>query len=444
MSAVHLALEGIRYTKTASILSTSLGICKKILLASRIGVEDPRLGFGLVSKPAVFLTALEYWRTFPVTPKRASTRRFLFVIVLYFSSTNAKARSSSLHHSPTQSGVLARVVVVPCPVHPNRATQTEPNYAYLGYRKANNNSAKSWDWSTIVSTQSTQVKSTQRRVSTMVKSKNSPTSVAGGDEELLYGLYKQATKGDAPDRSPFSFRKKNKKKKKAWGQLKEIPEETLEEALKHVTMALQILKVEQDHSSASLGEKDKQSSTEEPSVNASEGETADDSASMTPEDRLLYAAGEDDVKTLRKLVQKGVSCQYSDDCGQTALHMAADNGAESALRYLLEQGCEVDSVDQHGVSVLQAAVIAGHVEICKILIEKGADPDKSDEDGDSPYSCAMDDGSPEMQDLFDDGEEDDDEGSFEQESTFSWKTDFTMQTNKPNMIDQVPKSLLDS
>ena len=97
--------------------------------SSGIGVEDPRLGFGLVSKPAVFLTALEYWRTFPVTPKRASTRRFLFVIVLYFSSTNARARSSSLHHSPTQSGVLARVVVVPCPVHPNRATQTEPNCA---------------------------------------------------------------------------------------------------------------------------------------------------------------------------------------------------------------------------------------------------------------------------------------------------------------------------
>ena len=45
MSAVHLvALEGIRYRKTASILSTSPGICKKILLAS-VGVEGPAPGF---------------------------------------------------------------------------------------------------------------------------------------------------------------------------------------------------------------------------------------------------------------------------------------------------------------------------------------------------------------------------------------------------------------
>ena len=166
---------------------------------------------------------------------------------------------------------------------------------------------------------------------------------------------------------------------------------------------------------------------------------------MSPEEMLFLAAAEDDVDALTILLDDiGVSIDHGDDCGQTALHVAADHASEGALKYLLERGASVSAADQHGVSVLQAAVIAGHVHISEILLEYGADPNQADEDGDSPKMCAMDDGSPEMQDLFDDDEDDEDE-HLEQESTISWDTDFTIdQMRSPlKIVDQTP-SILDS
>eukprot|EP00527_Entomoneis_sp_CCMP2396_P003318 CAMPEP_0198143892 /NCGR_PEP_ID=MMETSP1443-20131203/11420_1 /TAXON_ID=186043 /ORGANISM="Entomoneis sp., Strain CCMP2396" /LENGTH=285 /DNA_ID=CAMNT_0043807195 /DNA_START=51 /DNA_END=904 /DNA_ORIENTATION=- len=284
----------------------------------------------------------------------------------------------------------------------------------------------------------------------MVTPKASPTSVATqSDEDLIYSLYKQATKGDAPQQKKFTFRNKRKSKKKAWKQLKDIPEEKLGEAMKHVAMALQILKLEREKDSSSTESesvpveetwKKNSNSAGGPSFISSDGETAENTSHVSSDD-FFVAAGADDVDTVRNLLNKGVPCSRRDECGQTALHMAADNGAERTLKLLLERGAKVDSADQHGVSILQAAVIGGHLNICKILLEKGADPDQQDEDGDTPYTCAMDDGSPELQDLFDDGEEEGDQ--FDEESAVSWKTEFTIdQKGKHNIIDRIP-SLLD-
>jgi len=207
--------------------------------------------------------------------------------------------------------------------------------------------------------------------------KTTATNKATSDDELLYGLYKQATVGDAPKRS-FTFSKKKKNKKKAWNQLQDIPEDKLEEALLHVSKALEILKVDGSSSSISFP-----LSKQVDESSASEGETAEDkSEDMAPEERLLAAAAENDTTTVRALLARGVNKNATDECGQTALHMAADNGAEEVVKVLLDNGASVNGADQHGVSVLQAAVIAGHVGICKILLDKGADPEQQDEDGD--------------------------------------------------------------
>ncbi|KAL7566289.1 hypothetical protein ACA910_013618 [Epithemia clementina (nom. ined.)] len=259
------------------------------------------------------------------------------------------------------------------------------------------------------------------------------------DKHLLYGLYKQATRGNAPQRQ-ISLRARSKKE--AWKKLGGIPEETLDEAFQHLHRALDILKTEDNTNSSSSLKKLKRSSiNKDPSTSSSEGGTAIDS-DMSPEEMLFLAAAEDDVEALKILLdQIGVSIDHGDDCGQTALHVAADNASVNALKFLLERGAKVAAADQHGVSVLQASVIAGHVNIAKILLEHGADPNQADEDGDSPKMCAMDDGSPEMQDLFDDDEEDE---HFEQESTISWDTEFTIdQLKSPlKIIDRIP-SILD-
>ena len=275
------------------------------------------------------------------------------------------------------------------------------------------------------------------------KSKKS-SSVPKSDKHLLYGLYKQATKGNAPQMQ-MSFRR-SISKRKAWKKLGDIPEDTLDEAFQHLHRALEILKTEDDTnnntSSRSLRRLKRANINGDPSSSSSEGHTAIDS-DMSPEDMLFLAAAEDDVEAMKILLdQINVPMDHIDDCGQTALHVAADNKSVNVLKYLLDRGADVSAADQHGVSVLQATVIAGHVNIAKILLEHGADPDQADEDGDSPKMCAMDDGSPEMQDLFDDDDEEEDH--FEQESTISWDTEFTIdQLKSPlKIIDRIP-SILD-
>lgn len=263
--------------------------------------------------------------------------------------------------------------------------------------------------------------------------------VPQSDKHLLYGLYKQATKGHAPKRGQISFRRNGKSKKAAWKKVGGIPEETLDEAFLHLYRALDVLKTEDSTNPSSLSLKKLKWSTfnKDPSTST----TLVDSE-LSPEEMFFLAATEDDVEALKILLdQIGVSIDHGDDCGQTALHMAADHASVNALKLLLERGANVAAADQHGVSVLQAAVISGHVEIAKILLEHGADPNQADEDGDSPKMCAMDDGSPEMQDLFDDDEEEEDH--FEQESTISWDTEFTIdQLKSPlKIIDQIPSML---
>jgi acyl-CoA-binding protein len=119
--------------------------------------------------------------------------------------------------------------------------------------------------------------------------------------------------------------------------------------------------------------------------------------------KYLRAAANDDVETIRDLIHKepSLNLNFKDDMGQTALHMAADNGSLSVLRYLLtDYDMDVNAADDNGISVLQAAVIAGQIDVCRFLLEHGANPDQEDEDGDTPRHCAVDDGSEELLGLF--------------------------------------------
>ena len=209
------------------------------------------------------------------------------------------------------------------------------------------------------------------------------------DKLLLYGLYKQVTKGDAPAFFlSLSFQEQSKHH--AWAQFREMPKEVASE--QYIKQASDILKNGGSISkSPSFGVGVSSRPTEPEPVKEDD---------MTPEQRVLVAAGADNVDTLRVLLEGGVSVDQRDEGGQSALHMAADAGALDAVGLLLQYGANVLASDQYGISVLQAAVIAGHVPVCKILLEHGADPDQPDQDGDTPRNCAEDDGGQDMQQLF--------------------------------------------
>jgi acyl-CoA-binding protein len=117
--------------------------------------------------------------------------------------------------------------------------------------------------------------------------------------------------------------------------------------------------------------------------------------------QLLAAASKNDAAALRRILASHPgSADAADGSGQTALHLASDRGNLECVRILLKSGADVSAADRDGISVLQAAVIAGHADVCRTLLEGGADPDQPDVDGDTPRSCAADDGSEALLALF--------------------------------------------
>ena len=219
--------------------------------------------------------------------------------------------------------------------------------------------------------------------------RNANISVSTSDQLMLYGLYKQATQGNAP-MIEWSLSFADQSKHRSWAQCRDMPKAIAE--AQYVEHATEILKNGQGtKSSTTFG------------TGASSRPVAIDSVpkgDLTPEQRLMAAAGENDMDSLRVQLEGDVNVDQRDDGGQSALHMAADAGALDAVELLLKHGANVLAADQYGISVLQAAVIAGQVEVCELLLEHGADPDQPDQDGDTPRLCAEDDGGWEMREMF--------------------------------------------
>jgi diazepam-binding inhibitor (GABA receptor modulator, acyl-CoA-binding protein) len=221
-------------------------------------------------------------------------------------------------------------------------------------------------------------------------------TLSNGDKLMLYGLYKQATQGDAETTDkPSILNVIGTAKHQAWMQFRST---TQEAAMMHYIQAVGELGVtangdDEDYGPGnSLGMK--------PSSMVHEQVLALD-ASATVEEQLRRAASEGAYESMASLLTSSadaIDINAPDDSGQTALHFCADRGHLSGVKLLLKSGAVVDSLDHDGISVLQAAVIAGHVDICSLLLHHGADPDHLDADEDSPRSCAE--GDDDMMALF--------------------------------------------
>ncbi len=86
--------------------------------------------------------------------------------------------------------------------------------------------------------------------------------------------------------------------------------------------------------------------------------------------------------------------------GDTALHVAAWRGNESAVLLLLDAGAKVDEPGDMDCTPLYAAVAQGHVKIARMLLEHGANPDADNELNATPRKRAGESVSEEMRALF--------------------------------------------
>lgn len=101
---------------------------------------------------------------------------------------------------------------------------------------------------------------------------------------------------------------------------------------------------------------------------------------------LHYAAKDNDVHRVRRLVAEGADVNLADFGQFTPLHMAAQRYAVEAARCLIELGANLDPRDSLGNTPLGVALVrsAGRGEMIELLLESGADPDIENDSGSTP------------------------------------------------------------
>ncbi|CEJ61342.1 hypothetical protein PMG11_09877 [Penicillium brasilianum] len=132
--------------------------------------------------------------------------------------------------------------------------------------------------------------------------------------------------------------------------------------------------------------------SERPS-SAQDGEIQGSSTNMngdvTLNNRLLYAAGENDVDRAIALLSQGatINCVDSRD-GQTPLHKGCSSGNSEIVKFLIRRGADVDVRDFLGNTPLHVACSTRNEGAVKLLIEGGADVNKMMNTGETALHVA--------------------------------------------------------
>lgn len=119
---------------------------------------------------------------------------------------------------------------------------------------------------------------------------------------------------------------------------------------------------------------------------------------------LIYAAGEGDAVTVKKLLAEGVSVKQRSPDGESALHVAAIRGNLPTVRALLDAGAEVDARTPPGATIYMTpsmwAVYHGHAEMIALLLDAGADPGAADENGKTLLQMAQEAQQPAIEEML--------------------------------------------
>ncbi len=109
---------------------------------------------------------------------------------------------------------------------------------------------------------------------------------------------------------------------------------------------------------------------------------------LTPED-WFRASRDNDAAALKQFLAAGSKVDIKTPSGDTALHVAAQAGAEKSADFLLSHGLKIDQIGASDRTPLMAAVVANQVPLVRWLLRHGADPRAKDSGGFVPLMLAV-------------------------------------------------------
>jgi hypothetical protein len=87
-------------------------------------------------------------------------------------------------------------------------------------------------------------------------------------------------------------------------------------------------------------------------------------------EKLINAASDGDLETVRRLIENGENVNYRDKGRWTPLMLAAQNGHTDIVKFLISKGADPDAVNAYSETALCLAESERHTEICRILNER--------------------------------------------------------------------------
>jgi len=107
-------------------------------------------------------------------------------------------------------------------------------------------------------------------------------------------------------------------------------------------------------------------------------QTVATSSNLSPQERVLKAAGSGDMETLKSVIASDASlATVRGFNGLTPLHAAAAEGQNAAVTFLLEHGADPMALDDDSSTAINTALAQQHKDTAKILTDaatKGAAP----------------------------------------------------------------------
>ncbi|MEO1248048.1 MAG: ankyrin repeat domain-containing protein [Pseudomonadota bacterium] len=104
-----------------------------------------------------------------------------------------------------------------------------------------------------------------------------------------------------------------------------------------------------------------------------------------------FAAAAGQVQVLKLLFERGAAWQQRNRNGATALYLAARYGHTAAVTTLLEAGANIDEQSLNFIDLTPAMVAAkyGHGELLTVLLDRGAEIDRKDKEGQDVLTHAV-------------------------------------------------------